>query len=96
MVGIHDLGGCSQQFIPGEMRACFQEKLFYLGVDDQRIMGGLDGLCRRLEHDPRRWNHRSGESGDQTKKQSGVREPRRTETALKWQYDARVGLGAVR
>jgi hypothetical protein len=44
------------------MRACFQGRLFYLGVDDQRIMGGLDGLCRRL----------------------------------KWQYDARVGLGAVR
>lgn len=34
--------------IPGEMRAYFQQKLFFLGVDDQRIMGGLDGLCRRL------------------------------------------------
>jgi hypothetical protein len=34
--------------IPGEMRAYFQRKLFYLGVDAQRIMGGLDGLCGRL------------------------------------------------
>jgi hypothetical protein len=48
--------------ISGEMRSYFQRKLFYLGVDDQRIMGGLDGLCRRLA----------------------------------WQYNASVGLGAVR
>jgi len=48
--------------VPGEMRPYFQRKLFYLGVDDQRIMGGLDGLCRRLA----------------------------------WQYNARIGLGAVR
>lgn len=48
--------------IPGSVRADFQRRLFYLGVDDQRIMGGLDGLCRRLS----------------------------------WQYNARVGLGAVR
>ena len=48
--------------VPGNMRAFFRRKLFYLGVDDQRIMGGLDGLCRRLA----------------------------------WQYNARVGLGAVR
>jgi len=34
--------------IPGDMRAYFRRKLFHLGVDDQRIMGGLDGLCRRL------------------------------------------------
>jgi hypothetical protein len=34
--------------IPGELRAYFQRKLFYLGLDDQRIMGGLDGLGRRL------------------------------------------------
>jgi hypothetical protein len=34
--------------IPGEMRAYFQRKRFYLGVDNQRIMGGLDGLCSRL------------------------------------------------
>lgn len=34
--------------VPGEMRAYFKRKLFYLGVDDQRIMGGLDGLCRRV------------------------------------------------
>lgn len=34
--------------IPGEVRAFFRRKLFYLGVDSQRIMGGLDGLCSRL------------------------------------------------
>ena len=34
--------------IPGKMRAFFQRKLFYLGIDAQRIMGGLDGLCARL------------------------------------------------
>jgi FRG domain-containing protein len=48
--------------IPGEMRAFFRRKLFYLGIDDQRIMGGLDGLCARLA----------------------------------WQYNASIGLGAVR
>ena len=48
--------------ISGPVRAYFQRRLFYLGVDDQRIMGGLDGLGRRLA----------------------------------WQYQARVGLGAVR
>lgn len=48
--------------IPGEMRELFQRRLFYLGIDAQRIMGGIDGLCSRL----------------------------------KWQYDAGVGLGAVR
>jgi hypothetical protein len=48
--------------IPGDMRTYFQRKLFYLGVDHQRIMGGLDGLCRKLA----------------------------------WQYNAHVGLGAVR
>ena len=34
--------------VPGEMRSYFRRKLFYLGVDDQRIKGGLDGLCGRL------------------------------------------------
>jgi len=34
--------------IPGDMRAFFQRKLFYLGIDAQRIKGGLDGLCARL------------------------------------------------
>jgi hypothetical protein len=34
--------------IPGEMRGFFQQKLFFLGLDKQRIMGGLDGLCGRL------------------------------------------------
>jgi hypothetical protein len=40
--------------IPGGMRAYFQQRLFFLGVDDQRIMGGLDGLCRRLA-----WQYRA-------------------------------------
>jgi hypothetical protein len=48
--------------IPGSMRSFFQRRLFYLGVDPQRIMGGLDGLCKRLS----------------------------------WQYQAQIGLGAVR
>jgi hypothetical protein len=48
--------------IPGDMRSYFLRKLFYFGIDRQRIMGGLDGLCARLS----------------------------------WQYNARVGLGAVR
>lgn len=34
--------------IPGEMRGFFRRKLFYFGIDDQRIRGGLDGLCGRL------------------------------------------------
>ena len=34
--------------IPGEMRAFFRQRLFYLGVDPQRIMGALDGLGSRL------------------------------------------------
>lgn len=48
--------------IPGDMRNVFRKKLFYLGIDPQRIMGGLDGLCERLA----------------------------------WQYNSRIGLGAVR
>lgn len=48
--------------IPGDLRGFFQRRLFYLGIDPQRIMGGLDGLCARLA----------------------------------WQYNARIGLGAVR
>lgn len=48
--------------IPKDMRELFQRRLFYLGIDAQRIMGGIDGLCARL----------------------------------KWQYEAGVGLGAVR
>jgi hypothetical protein len=35
--------------VPGDVRAFFQQKLFSLGVDDQRIRGGLDGLCARLD-----------------------------------------------
>jgi hypothetical protein len=34
--------------IPGDMRTYFQRRLFYLDVDAQRIMGGLDGLGARL------------------------------------------------
>ncbi len=48
--------------IPSETRELFQRRLFYLGIDSQRIMGGIDGLCARL----------------------------------KWQYEAGVGLGALR
>jgi FRG domain len=48
--------------IPADMRGYFQQRLFSLGVDAQRIMTGLDGLGARLA----------------------------------WQYDAGVGLGAVR
>ena len=40
--------------IPGSMRGYFQRRLFYLGLDDQRIMGGLDGLGRRLA-----WQYRA-------------------------------------
>jgi len=34
--------------IPGGIRQFFRRKLFYFGIDQQRIMGGLDGLCARL------------------------------------------------
>jgi hypothetical protein len=34
--------------IPGDMRTFFRRRLFYLGIDPHRIMGGLDGLCNRL------------------------------------------------
>ncbi len=34
--------------IPGEMRGFFRRRLFYLGVDHQRIMGGVDGLGTRV------------------------------------------------
>jgi hypothetical protein len=34
--------------IPGDMRAYFQRKLFYFGVDKQRIMGDIDGICARI------------------------------------------------
>lgn len=40
--------------IPGEMRSFFRRRLFYLGVDPQRIMGGLDGLGGRLA-----WQYRA-------------------------------------
>lgn len=41
--------------IPGEMRTFFRRKLFYLGIDPQRIMGDLDGLCERLN-----WQYSAG------------------------------------
>jgi hypothetical protein len=34
--------------IPADMRNYFQRRLFYLGIDAQRIMTGLDGLGSRL------------------------------------------------
>jgi hypothetical protein len=34
--------------IPGDLRREFQRRLFYMGVDGQRIMGGIDGLCSRI------------------------------------------------
>jgi len=34
--------------IPADVRAYFQRKLFYLGVDGQRVMGGIDGMCARI------------------------------------------------
>jgi hypothetical protein len=34
--------------IPGDIRAYFQRKLFYFGVDRQRIMGDIDGICARI------------------------------------------------
>lgn len=38
--------------IPGWARACFKSRLFQLGVDAQRILGGLDGLCAGIS-----WKH---------------------------------------
>ena len=35
--------------IPGHMRSFFRRRLFYLGIDPQRIMGGLDGVGGRLK-----------------------------------------------
>lgn len=34
--------------IPGEMRSFFRQRLFYLGIDPQRVMGALDGLGTRV------------------------------------------------
>jgi len=34
--------------IPGEFRADFLRRLFYLGIDQSHIMGGIDGLCGTL------------------------------------------------
>ena len=48
--------------IDGSMRSFFRRRLFYLGVDAQRIMGGLDGIGGRLA----------------------------------WQFNAKIGMGAVR
>ena len=38
--------------IPGEMRGFFRKRLYYLGVHDHMIMGGLDGVGARL-----RWQY---------------------------------------
>lgn len=40
--------------IPGAMRNFFQKRLFYLGVHDHMIMGGLDGVGARLS-----WQYRA-------------------------------------
>jgi hypothetical protein len=34
--------------IPGDARAFFQRRLFYFGIDQQRVMSGLDGLGARM------------------------------------------------
>jgi hypothetical protein len=41
--------------IPGDMRGYFQRRLFYFGIDAQRVMSGLDGLGARLA-----WQHAAG------------------------------------
>jgi hypothetical protein len=38
--------------IPADMRSYFQRRLFYFGIDAQRVMTGLDGLGSRLA-----WQH---------------------------------------
>jgi len=35
--------------IPGYARRHFCQRLFYLGIEPQHIMGGIDGLCARLK-----------------------------------------------
>ena len=40
--------------IPPDMRAFFKRRLYYLGVEPQRIMGGLDGLGERIS-----WQYRA-------------------------------------
>jgi hypothetical protein len=34
--------------VPGDLRKYFQQRLFYLGIEPQRIMSGLDGVGARL------------------------------------------------
>ena len=41
--------------IPRDVRSFFQRRLFSFGIDHQRIMGGLDGLCARLS-----WQYAAG------------------------------------
>lgn len=48
--------------VPADMRGFFKRRLYYLGIEPQRIMGGLDGLGERIA----------------------------------WQYNAHVGLGALK
>lgn len=40
--------------VPGDLRSFFQQRLFYLGIENQRIMGGLDGICSRIN-----WQYKS-------------------------------------
>ena len=41
--------------IPADMRTFFRQRLYYLGIEPQRIMGGLDGLGERLS-----WQYERG------------------------------------
>lgn len=41
--------------IPGDLRPYFQKRLFSLGIDSQRVMGGLDGMCDRIA-----WQYSAG------------------------------------
>lgn len=41
--------------IPGEARSFFLRRLFYLGIESHRVMGGLDGLGARLA-----WQYSAG------------------------------------
>ncbi|WP_283812198.1 FRG domain-containing protein [Bradyrhizobium stylosanthis] len=41
--------------VPGDLRKYFQQRLFYLGIEPQRIMSGLDGVGARLA-----WQYAAG------------------------------------
>ncbi|MGC8477146.1 MAG: FRG domain-containing protein [Acetobacteraceae bacterium] len=53
---LEPLGAAAHVFdIPAGFHAYFRRRLFYLGMDWQRVMGGLDGLGRRLA-----WQYETG------------------------------------